>query len=151
MWDGLAHIFRRVGLPLRIDFQGIPFASPGDTVAVALLASHEWHRLPPIMTFCSHTDLRPQHVWPLEAAACAAWLGMLPAPGSLPAGFLTDMTTLPGPPIVSLDTVDGRIAFHGWIELEDTDTGRLEREVADAEVPYVDTASEGTSSGHGSA
>jgi hypothetical protein len=61
------------------------------------------------------------------------------------------MTTLQGPPIIPLAASDGRLVVDGWITLEDTDSERLEQEVADAAEPYVDMESTGAPSTHGSA
>jgi hypothetical protein len=142
MWLSLAHIFRRVGMPARIDFHGLPSLSPGDMLALALLAGREWHRLPPTLTFSPHTDLRSHHAVALDALACAAWPGTSAARAPVPAGFLTDMATLPGRPIVALDGLEDCVVLAGWIDMEDTDDEQLDRDVAAAAVAYMDVPSD---------
>jgi hypothetical protein len=146
LWNGLGHIFRRVGMPQYLQFHGVPNLAPGSAMALIHLITTEWHRPPPTLAFATLPELRPHHLPPLEAASTVPWPRFLRA---LPAGFLTDMDSLCGP---GIDAGAGASrALDAYVAMDDTDDERLEREAEAAEEPYVEVESSGTCSGHGSA
>jgi hypothetical protein len=124
LWHALAHIFRRLGMPVQVQ---LPFSrtiiDPWEYMVILSLAIYDWHRPPPSITYAS--DPRPalpiQHSRTLAGAMERdARLGLTrhgyPFAACFPAGYLTNAAALPGPPMPP--PFHPGMSFTAWIPVE---------------------------------